>query len=501
MPAGRAAKRGAPAVRPPSARRAALTRPTEPDLPAPPVRRRRIASAAAGRPDDLPPTDAASTASMVAIVTREVLKQLREDRVASLPPPSLPAPEMPVAAPLDLAVTGALSSLVDSNMYPGEPTPAGVPMHTTPLGADLSDKLKGKIWANEFIDFLDLTHPVQQQPHQISVQSGESHQLVSIMPQTRVRQISSIDQWTSAFLVFGAVYTEDRVASLPPPSLPAPEMPVAAPLDLAVTGALSSLVDSNMYPGEPTPAGVPMHTTPLGADLSDKLKGKIWANEFIDFLDLTHPVQQQPHQISVQSGESHQLVSIMPQTRVRQISSIDQWTSDFLVFGAVYTQRFPHSPPGLFKYAEIVRDIALTGPPFAWRLYDCQFRTLRQSDPVNFPWEQPRWDLFFRCMYAKPFQGGYSRAPSTVFHQPAPRSQPFPIGCCWLYQKGGKCNTRNCRFKHVCSKCQAPTQLAHVASNPLILRLLNAALTEGTRQAYKHAVTAFSIPVLRMSQR
>ena len=129
MPAGRAAKRGAPAVRPPSARRAALTRPTEPDLPAPPVRRRRIASAAAGRPDDLPPTDAASTASMVAIVTREVLKQLREDR----------------------------------------------------------DKLKGKIWANEFIDFLDLTHPVQQQPHQISVQSGESHQLVSIMPQTRVR--------------------------------------------------------------------------------------------------------------------------------------------------------------------------------------------------------------------------------------------------------------------------------------------------------------------------
>ncbi|KAK2162212.1 hypothetical protein NP493_1536g00015 [Ridgeia piscesae] len=69
MPAGRPAKRIAPAVRPPSARRAALTRLTEPDLPAPPVRRRRIASAAAGRPDDLP-KDTASTASMVAIVTR-----------------------------------------------------------------------------------------------------------------------------------------------------------------------------------------------------------------------------------------------------------------------------------------------------------------------------------------------------------------------------------------------------------------------------------------------
>ena len=118
MPAGRPAKRVAPAVRPPSARRAAPTRLTEPDLPAPPVRRRRIASAAAGRPDDLP-KDTASTASMVAIVTREVLKQLREDSDAALPPPSLPAPEMPVAAPLDLAVTGALSSLEDSNIYPG----------------------------------------------------------------------------------------------------------------------------------------------------------------------------------------------------------------------------------------------------------------------------------------------------------------------------------------------------------------------------------------------
>ncbi|KAK2143674.1 hypothetical protein NP493_4462g00001 [Ridgeia piscesae] len=98
MPAGRPAKRVAPAVRPPSARRAALTRPTEPDLPAPPVRRRRIASAAAGRPDDLP-KDTASTASMVAIVTREVLKQLREDRDAALPPPSLPAPVLPATRP------------------------------------------------------------------------------------------------------------------------------------------------------------------------------------------------------------------------------------------------------------------------------------------------------------------------------------------------------------------------------------------------------------------
>ena len=54
----------------------------------------------------------------------------------------LPAPDMPVAAPLAQAVTGALSAMVDTDVYTGEPTPTSVPMHTTPLGADLSDKLK-----------------------------------------------------------------------------------------------------------------------------------------------------------------------------------------------------------------------------------------------------------------------------------------------------------------------------------------------------------------------
>ena len=331
MPRGRPTKRAAPAVRPPSARRAAMLHPVEPDLPAPPVRRRRIASAAAGRPEDLPPTDTASAASLVVLVTREVLQQLREDRDAALP-------------------------------------------------------------------------------------------------------------------------------SLPAPVRPAPVLPVAEPLDMAVTGALSTMVDTDIYTGEPPPIPsiIPMHTTPLGAELSAKLKNKIWADEFVDFIDLTHPVQQRPQQVSVQSGETHQVISIMPQSRGRQISSIDQWTSALLVFGAVYTQRFPQSAPGIFKYAEIVRDIALTGPPFAWRQYDAHFRTLRQTDPSSFPWAQPRWDLFFKYMYAKHIQGGSGRAPFAFPNQAARRPQPFQTGFCWLYQKGGKCSTRNCRYKHLCSKCQAP---------------------------------------------
>ena len=71
----------APAVSPSSA---AMSRPTEPDLPVPPARWRRIASAAADRPNYLPLTDTATTISMVAIVTREVFLWVVLNRVVFL---------------------------------------------------------------------------------------------------------------------------------------------------------------------------------------------------------------------------------------------------------------------------------------------------------------------------------------------------------------------------------------------------------------------------------
>ena len=147
----------------------------EPPAPAPPIRRRRQVAAAAGRPDDLPaasdgvPEAAGSTVEMVAIVTREVLKQLREDRDATraadvtptAPVPSvdaapevvwsMPGPNIERDNPMDFAVAGALSTLMEDK---GEPAPnMCVPFHITALGADFPERIKAKIWANEFVEF------------------------------------------------------------------------------------------------------------------------------------------------------------------------------------------------------------------------------------------------------------------------------------------------------------------------------------------------------------
>ena len=182
------------ATRPPSQRRAAQRkRPAETTLAVtPPPRRRRVVSAAAGRPEDVenPVTEALpstqpsgstegvhQTTEIIAQVTREVLRQLREDLSASPGTRDpLPVPGDDVLAATDVgthvtltghpstssaedqmdgAVAGAINSLLRGDV--GEQTiPKSLPLHTTELGADLSDRIRSKIWANEYVDFFEL---------------------------------------------------------------------------------------------------------------------------------------------------------------------------------------------------------------------------------------------------------------------------------------------------------------------------------------------------------
>ena len=127
---------------------------------------------------------------MVAIVTREVLRHLREDRVVAPLPvavPAVPVPVLPVEIPVvpQPHPAGAINSLLQGDV--GEaPLPKTLPLHSTALGADLSERIKGKIWANEYVDFYELVHNVQ--PQQLSVSTGSSHQVISMMPQPGKRR-------------------------------------------------------------------------------------------------------------------------------------------------------------------------------------------------------------------------------------------------------------------------------------------------------------------------
>ena len=47
----------------------------------------------------------------------------------------------------------------------------------------------------------------------------------------------------------------------------------------------------------------------------------------------------------------------------------------------VYCQKFPHEAPALMKYGEVVRYLAACG--HNWKMYDENFRFLRQSQPTS----------------------------------------------------------------------------------------------------------------------
>ena len=82
------------------------------------------------------------------------------------------------------------------------------------------------------------------------------------------------------------------------------------------------------------------------------------------------------------------------------------------------------------------------------QVHHWRFRSLRQFDLAGFPWEQPRWDLFFKCMYTKDVQGGQLVLPALCPPNPVPRS-PFQLATAGNTSEGTS-------VTHVCAKCHAP---------------------------------------------
>ncbi|CAB4000587.1 Hypothetical predicted protein [Paramuricea clavata] len=70
---------------------------------------------------------------------------------------------------------------------------------TIPIDAQVSPKIKTKIWANEFIEFIEFG----ETRYQLSLaQSESSVPTLSLEPSSKIKPIYSIDAWTSAFQIF-----------------------------------------------------------------------------------------------------------------------------------------------------------------------------------------------------------------------------------------------------------------------------------------------------------
>ena len=255
------------------------------------------------------------------------------------------------------------------------------------------------------------------------------------------------------------------------PSSSSVEVTAARDEEVATITGLSGVTINSSLGGQeaPTPSqGGTFHSIAisLGSRVPDKIKHKIWADQYIELGLLLSSFMIVPakYAVSVCKDSDHDnglgRLSLEPVHKPKRIASFGQWASAFNTFVAVYTVSSLASAPALMKYCEIVRDLA--NKQGNWRWYDEQFRFLCQSEPKSFPWDNVHWELWFQSLPISQSSARLTPANNPVKSRTA-ISAPFPRGFCWKFASGEFCG--GCKFKHSCHKCSGSHRASECTSS------------------------------------
>ena len=182
---------------------------------------------------------------------------------------------------------------------------------------------------------------------------------------------------------------------------------------------------------------------PLGANVPLRVKNKIWADQFVDFKTLLPNYKEQTVSIQIESNS----LSFSDQSSSKSQSqiSIEQWTTAFFSFMAIYLVKQPLEGPNLLKYGSVIREIASSHGDAAWRHYDENFRKLQQSS--HLPWQRTLSELLVSaCTIHRNKQTFRSNFRSKQLNK-SPK-------VCFNFNNGTKCRAYPCPFSHICQSCQ-----------------------------------------------
>lgn len=79
--------------------------------------------------------------------------------------------------------------------------------------------------------------------------------------------------------------------------------------------------------------------------------------------------------------------------------SLGQWTDAFFICSAIYLEKFPTEAPNLLKYCHMIREMQYLHGDQAFRMYDVNFRKLRET--VNVPWQNVVQELRLKAATTK----------------------------------------------------------------------------------------------------
>lgn len=225
--------------------------------------------------------------------------------------------------------------------------------------------------------------------------------------------------------------------------------------DLA-TALTTALAAQSQGETPSTTIAMPSLSSPLGVDVSDKLRQKIWRGEYVNLYELLMPLENQPYTIQVIPGTSEfsSAINVAPNSKAREIRSLTQWTDAFLIFMAIYSQKFTNSTPDLCKYMSLIRGMEAKYGGDGWRLYDKRHRTLKPK--LDLSWDSVFWPEYLEYT-TKP-----RNASANTQNRPFPATTSrggggkdnIPRGYCFQYARVGKCSRgAGCIHKHTCHKC------------------------------------------------
>ena len=230
-------------------------------------------------------------------------------------------------------------------------------------------------------------------------------------------------------------------------SLSSPEPVSSAPNTAGISlqeAVTSVLTQQGEFQNAPISHDV-MFDLPLGATLESKIRAKIVQGEFVDLASILNPSKDD---LTILVKPDSAATISLGQNKKKSLLSIELWTSAMLTYAAVYLQAHSTEAPALLKYIDFIRVMASHSPNGGWRTYDESFRRAKAATAI--PWDKPLINLYVGAMF--------SAQRSQSFPSPKPfrgQQRPFiPKGYCYRFNLG-KCEDRNCKYKHQCSKCQS----------------------------------------------
>jgi hypothetical protein len=192
-------------------------------------------------------------------------------------------------------------------------------------------------------------------------------------------------------------------------------------------------------------------STPVSSMVPMKLKQKIWEDQYIDLAALL-PSNLVPgpedEDYTLKLGKDTN-ISVVPKKSKQFITNIFSWTTGFIRYISIYSEKFPKEIPALLKHAETVRDMASSGNS-SWQTYDKQIRMDRQARGT--PWGKLNVEFLIQAQKPKP-ESHQSFRPSKAGNKFAGKNT-FAKGVCWSYNRDGVCRYDNCKFQHICAECR-----------------------------------------------